>query len=247
MDTITNIDNHSTTSRFSGASWANYIKNNLEISVLGLGGIGSWCSLLVSRLNPLRLRLYDFDTVDNSNISGQLYTRRQAQLKMSKTSSTTENIINLSNYYSIYSYGIVLPGFNRSVKPVTICGFDNMEARKLAYTEWKIFINSARYPGNYLFIDGRLSAEEFQIYCFTGADKDKMEKYEQECLFEDLEVEAAVCSYKQTSHIAAMLASYITSLVVNYSVNREENFEVRSLPYFVYFNGVSLDIKTEFK
>ena len=56
------------------------------------------------------------------------------------------------------------------------------------------------------FIDGRLTAEQLQIYCVKYQD---IERYRTEALFSDSDVPDAPCTMKQTSHVAAMIASYM--------------------------------------
>ena len=86
-----------------------------------------------------------------------------------------------------------------------------MEARKILYNKWKALAKSfsAAQQGEFLFIDGRMNAEEFQIFSITGDDDYNMKRYEEEFLFSDAEVAPAVCSYKQTTYCASMIASFI--------------------------------------
>lgn len=51
-----------------------------------------------------------------------------------------------------------------------------------------------------IFIDGRLTAEQMQIFCVTPKYISKYKEH----LFDDSEVEDAPCTMKQTSHSAAM-------------------------------------------
>ena len=62
-----------TTSRFSSASWYDKIQEKTVI-IAGIGGIGSWFSLLLSRMKPLSIFVYDDDIVEAVNMSGELYS-----------------------------------------------------------------------------------------------------------------------------------------------------------------------------
>ena len=57
------------TSRFSSAEWFEKVKTK-DITLAGLGGIGSWTALLFGRLKPNSITIYDFDTVDTINVAG---------------------------------------------------------------------------------------------------------------------------------------------------------------------------------
>lgn len=60
---------NSRTVRFSDAPW--YIPG-LPILVGGAGAIGSWLTLYLARQDA-KLYVYDFDTIDLTNMGGQLY------------------------------------------------------------------------------------------------------------------------------------------------------------------------------
>lgn len=119
------IDN--TSARFSSAEWAELIKES-EVTIAGLGGIGSWTALLISRLKPSFITVYDFDTIDSTNISGQFYTMDQVGRK--KADATCINLSSFSNYYCYNSKDTDINLLSRIDGNILICGFDNMEARK---------------------------------------------------------------------------------------------------------------------
>lgn len=235
------------TSRFSSALWAENIQN-CSIFVFGIGGIGSWTSLLISRLNPLRISLMDPDKIELSNLSGQFYEVKDVDLY--KVDSLRRSIINYSDFYKINTYSVRFDEtqFDRIKNyDIFICGFDNMTSRKVAFN---IFKDVCNYISHYnlrktlLFIDGRLDAEELQIFCFTSKDEYYMKLYEEKYLFDTSESEHTVCSYKQTSYLASMIGSLITNLVVNHVTNRiEEN--LTSLPFLTTFNSITMNLKQE--
>jgi hypothetical protein len=110
--------------------------------------------------------------------------------------------------------------------------FDNMDARKLMFSQWKR-VNSE----DKIFIDGRLLAEQLQIFCVTS---DKAELYEKEHLFDSSEAIEAPCTFKQTSHTAAMIASHMTGFFTNHLSNLVEP-GTREVPfYWEYFVPIDL-------
>jgi hypothetical protein len=88
--------------------------------------------------------------------------------------------------------------------------FDNMEARKVMFANWK---REALAFEESIFIDGRLLAEQLQVFFVT---LDKADFYEDVYLFEDSEVEDASCSYKQTTHFAATIAAKMVQGFTNW-------------------------------
>lgn len=230
------------TSRFSGAIWANKIKT-LNVILAGIGGIGSWVGLLLSRLDVDSIILYDDDFVDETNLSGQLYG--MSDIGSRKTIALANKFSNFSNFYK-YSTRSNKYTNTSAIENIMICGFDNMEARKIFFQSWKSQItDSTENNKKLLFIDGRLAAEELQVFCLRGDDKYSIEKYEKEYLFSDLEAEETICSYKQTSFMSNMIASIIINLLVNHASNLcEESIFDRDLPFYTQYNAETMYFKT---
>lgn len=230
------------TSRFSGAIWANKIKT-LDVILAGVGGIGSWVGLLLSRLDINSLVIFDDDRVDASNLSGQLYGT--SDIDNSKVYALNNKLIEFSSFYK-NSCRKQKYESNSPAQDIMICGFDNMRARKIFFQNWKRQISiSIEDNKNLLFIDGRLAAEELQVFCLRGDDKYSIEKYEKEYLFSDAEAEETICSYKQTSFMSNMIASIIINLLVNHASNLcEESILDRDLPFYTQYNAETMYFKT---
>lgn len=227
-----------TKSRFKDAIWANednMSKNNFKYIVIGgAGGIGSWCSLFLARIGFIPY-VYDFDTIENSNIGGQFF--KINQIGTPKTSALYENIQsfsgrNINPKYEKYT------SKNGYVSTIMISAFDNMEARKTMFERFKLNPSDK----NCLFVDGRLSLETMQIFCVRNTQED-IEKYEK-YLYTEEEVPADVCSMKQSTHTAAMIASHMVGFLTNHVTNVYEDNEDRIVPFkWEYF--VPLDFKNK--
>lgn len=227
--------------RFSGANWYEDIKKR-KITIIGLGGIGSFTAFNISRLNPDMIYLYDMDRVDETNMSGQFYSKNQ--INSLKTSATCNNILSFSDYAKLYTYAEFVNG--ASISEITIGCLDNMKTRKKVFDTWKSYITTSKNnKKELLFIDGRLSLEELQVYCFTGEDDFLIKKYEKEALFSEEEAEETVCSRKQTTFCATMISSIITNLIINHTVNLSNNIIGRNLPFYTYYNAETMLFKTE--
>ena len=134
-NSITLLQNDQTL-RFSSADWFEKIKEQ-EVVWAGLGGIGSWCALLLSRLDIRYLTLYDDDVVDSVNLAGQFY--RKNQIKLFKASVISTAIHEYSNYYNCIVHKSKFNSSSSATK-IMICGFDNMEARKVFYRRWTSYL-----------------------------------------------------------------------------------------------------------
>ena len=226
------------TIRFNSAEWFNQIQKT-SVAIAGCGGIGSWTSLLIARLNPMWIFLFDNDTGEEVNLAGQLFSNKD--VGRYKTNACVENIANFCNYSKFNAYNRRFGCVSIVHSKNLICGFDNMAARKDAFKQW---FNANNGNSEAIFIDGRLNAEDFQIFCITGDNESAAHKYSKQYLFDDKDVENAVCSYKQTSFCASMIASLITNLFVNYAANIALG-DFRCLPFKISYDATTMLLKTE--
>ena len=229
------------TSRFSSAIWYEKIQEKTVI-VAGCGGIGSWTTLLLARMKPASMFIYDNDIIEAVNMSGQLYS--QSDLGRPKVSALAEMIRNYAGYGSVFAISERFTEESEA-SDIMICGFDNMAARKLFFNKWLSHVQSKpeEERKNCLFIDGRLAAEEFQVLCIKGDDKYNINRYNNEFLFSDAEADETICSYKQTTFCANMIASYMVNLFVNFCTNEVGAY--RDLPFLTTYNAETMYLKTE--
>jgi len=225
------------TSRFSGAIWYNQVVSKI-VTLAGCGGIGSWLALLLARTNISYLILFDNDRVETGNLSGQLFsTDMIGELKVHTVANTIKRF---SDYYRISAYNRRFEGYD-DASDVMMCGFDNMEARKTYFQVWKAHVSEVSDRSQCLLLDGRLSAECLQVYCIQGDDDSAIQYYENHCLFNDDEADATVCSYKQTSFMASMIASMMVNVFVNWCANLAGEF--RPVPIFTEYDAVTMQMK----
>ena len=232
-----------TTSRFSSAVWYNRIQES-AVTLAGIGGIGSYVGFLLSRLKISSLYIYDPDIVDVANMSGQLYSNRD--IGINKVTALSNMISNYSNYNRIMCFNERFTEESEA-SDIMICGFDNMEARKTFFNVWHNHVTNKPLEerGNCLFIDGRLAAEEFQVLCIKGDDVYNITKYCDHFLFSDTEADETICSYKQTTFMANMIASVMVNLFVNFIANTCDVLIERDLPFYTSYNAETMFYKTE--
>ena len=231
------------TSRFSSAIWYEAIQKK-TIILAGVGGIGSYVGFLLARMKPTALFIYDPDIVETVNMSGQLYSRED--VGNPKVNALSDMISKYCDYNSVFA---VSERFDESndASDIMICGFDNMAARKLFFEKWLNYVKSKSEEerANCLYIDGRLAAEEFQVLCIKGDDEFNITRYKNEFLFSDAEADATVCSYKQTTFMANMIASVMVNLFVNFVANQCKPLIERDLPFYTTYNAETMYYKTE--
>ena len=231
------------TSRFSGAIWYSAIQSK-TITLAGVGGIGSYVGFLLARLKPAGLYLYDPDIVEQANMSGQLYG--SGDLGQAKVSSLHRMLQVYANYYNSVAYQERFTAESEATD-IMICGFDNMEARKLFFDAWedRLMSKSEEERGKMLFIDGRLAAEEFQVFAIQGNDIRAIREYRSKWLFSDAVADETICSYKQTTFMANMIASVMVNLFVNFVANECNPIIDRDVPFMTQYSADTMYFKVE--
>lgn len=232
-----------TTTRFSGAIWYEKLQTK-DIVLAGVGGIGSYIGFLLGRMKPSRLIIYDDDIVEAVNMSGQLYGL--SDIGQRKVDALAGMISNYANYNSIVAMS---SKFTEASIPsdIMICGFDNMKARIQFFDVWRNHVMSKpeEERAGCLFIDGRLAAEELQVLAIQGNDDRAMKLYREKWLFSDIQAEETVCSYKQTTFMANMIASIMVNIFVNFVANECNPILPRDVPFYTSYAADTMYFKVE--
>ena len=231
------------TSRFSGTEWFEKIREK-RIIVAGIGGIGSNLVFQLARLGVAGLTIYDHDVVEEGNMSGQMFG--ESNIGQYKVTAISDIVARFNNVCPILS----IPDFftsSTTTGDIMMCGFDSMEARKSFFYAWKRHVGNVpiEYQKNCLYLDGRLSIDTLQIFCIRGDDYYNRNRYENEFLFKDEEADATVCSMKQTTYMACMIATMMANLFVNFVANSIDPAIPYALPFLTQYESQHMLFKTE--
>jgi len=214
-----------TKSRFSEAPWVNHLQNS-AVTVVGCGGIGSWVTLCLSRIG-VRVYLFDADIVEAHNLGGQMLG--VASIGSPKVTEVEQLCRTLCGAVDIVSFQEMFDE-HTPLTSITILAVDNMQTRKLAYEKWKEEYKDHREA---LLIDGRLLAEDYQVYSVTPS---RLKLYEA-TLFSDEEVPKENCSLKATTHCSLGIASDIIGCLTNWAANisayQAQQPETRDVPFSI--------------
>ena len=222
---------HDETARFSGAEWFNKIQEKVII-VGGAGGISSNTIFQLTRVHPKSLYIFDDDTVEEVNLAGQMFNNDSVGKKK------VDAIANIVKDFCRYESTFAMP------ERYTEDSFtaDIMKARKVFFNNWCKHVNEQKDKSNCLFIDARLSFDTLQVFTITGDDEFNKTRYEKEFLFSDEEADETICSLKQTTFMACMIASFIVNNVVNFCAN-ELTPMIKQLPFFIEYDSNLMYLK----
>jgi len=210
--------------RFNGAEWYNTVQK-LPVNVIGIGGIGSWLSLFLSRIG-CEIYTFDFDVIDSGNIGGQFFgtssiRKTKEEAIKSLLIEFSDNEVNCEGKYIETSLGNTI---------VFACA-DDMDVRALAFNKWKEEVKKWNYstPIVPLFIDGRMTMEYSEIYAVIPGREEAYEK----TLFKNSEAADLICNMKATSHVGAHTACIMTEIFLNHITNCTVQEDVREVPFKV--------------
>lgn len=231
-------NNKENETRFSDAIWYDKVKEK-QIICGGCGGIMSNFIFQLARLDPKSIIVYDPDRVELVNMAGQMFCTRDIDRYKVQAINTT-----IANYCKYNTMSAIAKKYDEySIKgDIMISGFDNMEARKVFFNNWLKHIKNSENRSQCLYIDARLSFDTIHIFCITGDDDYHIKDYQDNYLFNDNEADETVCSLKQTTYMACMIASYMVNILVNFCAN-EVTPMVTILPYFTEYNSDLMQMK----
>lgn len=231
------------TSRFSGTEWYNEIQK-ASIIIAGQGGIGSNLSFQLARMIPKKMTLYDDDIVELVNMAGQLF--KTSNIGQAKVNAIANMIYEYTSMRQVYA---IKAKFTETTETgdIMMCGFDNMSARRTFFNSWVHHVNAKEEKDRdkCLFMDGRLSIDTLQVLCITGNDAYNIERYRNEFLFLDSQADSTICSMKQTTYMACMIASIMVNLFTNFIANSLDPVIPYHLPFFTEYDAQNMLFKTE--
>jgi len=199
---------------------------NSKVSIIGLGGLGSPCSIYMAASGVGNLNLFDDDKVELSNLQRQIIFN-SADLGEEKSSVAKDKLLNLNENIICNSHTERVNENNindllEGSDCVIDCS-DNFETRKA--------INKYCFETKKSLISGACVGWQGQIFIFRFSCEDSP-CYE--CLFEGIEEEDLSCRESSIfSPLAGLIGTYLAIeaikniLELNYS---EDNFiEINSL------------------
>ncbi len=217
--------------RFKGASWFSKLADSM-ILIGGAGSIGSNVAFQLARTGA-DIAIVDNDKVGIENLAGQMYG--PAQIGKTKVEAIAEVIASLCEKPTVTPINeLVIPGEGQwlniiPMADVVIVGFDNLPARRVMYEEWR-----KNGKETSLFIDGRLSMENGEIYVLEKLDLPEVFEGYEKTYFREEDREELPCTMKSTTHCGMVLAGLIVANITNWCNNLDERFLPRVISNFKF-------------
>ncbi len=183
--------------------------HNLDVTLIGCGGIGATTALALAKMGVGRLDLWDADYVSSINLATQLHAL--SEVNNSKVEAVERMIAEFSDDTEVNAIGHHVNGSHGVFGSVIISAVDSIEARKEIWQA--VLLGGCSY-----YLDARMAAEEFHLYCVNMADSswyDDMLAGE-----DDANVPELSCTAKATFFCGMVAGGLIGSAVKKIAANQ---------------------------
>ena len=177
------------------------------IHIIGIGAMGSRIAELLVRLGVPRIHIWDFDTVEDKNITNQIYF--QTQIGMKKTEALTEILHMINPTCEVKTHnkweGHALSGY------IFLC-VDSIELR------YEIASSCKDNPKVKAMFDTRMRLEDAQSYAADWTDETQKKMFLSSMEFTDSEAKDAtpVSACGTTLSVASTVVSTAAFTVSNF-------------------------------
>lgn len=174
------------------------------IMVVGAGGIGSFTTLTLAKMGFDRLSVYDFDTVEVHNLPNQFY--RLDDIGRPKVEALQDIVLQFTGTnISTYNQRFNAEDVELFRPKVLVSAVDSMSVRKELYDAFE----DCRLD---LFLDGRMGADQAEVYCVKYANAE-MDALYRSRLWSDMDTAPVPCTSKATMYNCLTIASLIANTI----------------------------------
>ncbi len=174
---------------------------NLQVTLIGLGSIGSVTGLYLAKMGVCKLTCFDADIVDTHNVSNQAYGTSDVGLLKADAFS-----ILVENQTGVLPNTIGMQYDGRQQSGVVISAVDSMKSRE---TIWK----SIREQQNVqLYVDARMGLETLIVSAVRPHIKAERVEYTRTIVPDDQSLQEP-CTARTICYTPLMAASVVCSLV----------------------------------
>jgi molybdopterin-synthase adenylyltransferase len=182
---------------------------SLDVTLIGLGSIGSITGLALSKMGVVGITAYDADVVEAHNWSNQMYS--DDDIGMYKAVAFRQL---LETYGGQTPNAVAARYVDQPLSEVVISAVDSMESRKII---WKAV---RKQPVVRLYIDARMGLETLDVHAIhTNIKSDRVE-YAATLVPDDQALQEP-CTARSVCYTPLMAAAVICNLIKRY-VNMED-------------------------
>jgi hypothetical protein len=193
-----------------------------HVSIIGAGSVGSFTTLILTKMGVGSVEVFDEDGVAEHNIAGQFY--RKKDIGQYKADSLKELVSDFSISKGTFNNRHYK---NEPLLETVIVTTDSMASRRLVWNEF------LKQPQTKNFIDARMGAELAKLYTIRDKTPGSIKFYEA-TLHSDKESVKLPCTARTIIYNVNMIAAFIGRAFK--AITQEEKF-----PKELIFNMTRID------
>lgn len=187
---------------------------DIEVTLIGAGGIGSSTALCLAKMGLPRMTVYDHDTIEEHNLPNQIYwSGSEGQMKV----HTLKEMLFDFSRCETDSYSLKYE--SQPLSGIVISGVDSMSVRQNIWRNVQRDVNSVD-----LYIEARMGAEVAVVYTLFPKNRKQGEWYKTNFLYDDMDAIEAPCTARAIFYCGFMVASLIGSQVKKF-IRREPLYQ----------------------
>jgi molybdopterin/thiamine biosynthesis adenylyltransferase len=198
-----------------------------QVSVIGVGGIGSPVVMCLSKMGMERITVYDNDSVELHNLPNQFY--RFSDIGKLKVAGIADIANDFAGVELKTENKLLTEGDVRNLHGITICGIDSLSGRRELWKGMKYNLNVP------LYIDARMGGEVGRIFTVNPCDTDDVEQYEQS-IADTIVPKELKCTERaiiyNTFMIASLVANQVKKFIMGEELIKEITFDLKTLSIF---------------
>lgn len=178
---------------------------DFPITFIGCGGIGSWAVLFAVKTGLRNIKVYDFDKVEEHNVSNQAFSPSQIGMYKVDAIKQTLDFFGEPDCLDVRKERFSID--SEKLSPIIVMGVDSIDSRKEIFELIKNDVNVRNV------FDGRMGLTTMHIYNVNMLKPEHSERYEESLEGEFLQMP---CTARATMSTAGIIGGKIVSRVVNY-------------------------------
>lgn len=192
-------------------------KLDKKIVIIGAGGIGSWTALALMKMGCSDVTVIDFDTIEEHNLGSQIYN--ESDIGMKKVDALKKHIeaiaaTSIRTLHKQYDPKTSTLGeYNIVISAVDSITVRTQMFEELLEKEWQGW-----------FIDGRMAANEINLYCIKMDRQSDTDLYK-DTLFKPEEALPVPCSARAVIYncfvVSGLIADFVAQ-IANEKVQKQE-------------------------
>lgn len=208
------------------------VKLTQKIIIIGAGSIGGWTALGLLKLGCKDVTVVDFDTVEEQNIGPQLYS--PADIGKKKVDALSTNLLRITGEVIKKNDSKINSKSDFSHYDIVIAGVDTIRARKAILSA----ILSSKKDKSIILVDGRMEANEIQLYTLDTNDNSMVEEYKK-TLFDEKTATPIACSMRSVVYNCFLISGLITDIIAHIANEDTVPFNLEAdLKNFELYGGI---------